>query len=160
MKEIFPVLLYFFHWKLIISLWQCEIWLWQCKISRCFIILYIMENTTTSQHTAGHFPLQYIDIHSVTLWHFLLSVYFCCVCSNKYSVFFVILQNLAKTEQRPVSTKQGIRLAKKIGAVSYVECSALTQRGLKEVFDLAINTVLMPKKSKTVGCFSLRSQKK
>jgi len=70
-----------------------------------------------------------------------------------------VINNLARTEQRPVSTKQGMRMAKKIGAVSYVECSALTQRGLKEVFDLAINTVLLPKKSKT-GCFSLRSRKK
>ncbi|CAI4913970.1 CGH_3_HP_G0020580.mRNA.1.CDS.1 [Saccharomyces cerevisiae] len=63
----------------------------------------------------------------------------------------VIIEKLQKQRLRPITSEQGSRLARELKAVKYVECSALTQRGLKNVFDEAIVAALEPpviKKSK------------
>lgn len=41
----------------------------------------------------------------------------------------------------PIQYAQGVAMSKDIGAVKYLECSALTQKGLKTVFDEAIRAV-------------------
>ncbi|KAG0670857.1 Rho GTPase [Kluyveromyces marxianus] len=63
----------------------------------------------------------------------------------------VIIEKLQRQRLRPITPEQGERLARELRAVKYVECSALTQRGLKNVFDEAIVAALEPsviKKSK------------
>ena len=63
----------------------------------------------------------------------------------------VIIEKLQSQRLRPITSEQGSRLARELKAVKYVECSALTQRGLKNVFDEAIVAALEPpviKKSK------------
>lgn len=60
------------------------------------------------------------------------------------------LAHLAESEQTtPVSYAQGLAFAKEIGAYRYVECSAVSQLGLKTVFDEAIRAVLLPTNSNT-----------
>lgn len=49
-----------------------------------------------------------------------------------------VLIDLAQNQERPVSTEEGRQLAQELGAVSFCECSALTQKNLKDVFDAAI----------------------
>eukprot|EP01108_Squamamoeba_japonica_P007193 TRINITY_DN5997_c0_g1_i6.p1 TRINITY_DN5997_c0_g1~~TRINITY_DN5997_c0_g1_i6.p1 ORF type:complete len:213 (-),score=75.88 TRINITY_DN5997_c0_g1_i6:100-699(-) len=48
-----------------------------------------------------------------------------------------VRKSLADAQQEPISLDAAEQFAAKIGAVCYVECSALTQKGLKEVFDTA-----------------------
>lgn len=47
--------------------------------------------------------------------------------------------------QGPLSVEHGVKLAREIGAVCYMECSALTQQNLPDVFEEAVRTVLKPK---------------
>lgn len=55
-----------------------------------------------------------------------------------------VVDKLARQRQRVISTEMGERLARELGAVRYVECSALTQRGLKNVFDEVRLILLTP----------------
>lgn len=41
-----------------------------------------------------------------------------------------VLEKLARQKQRPVPAEAGERLSRELGAVKYVECSALTQKGV------------------------------
>ncbi|XP_066583320.1 ras-related protein ced-10-like isoform X2 [Prorops nasuta] len=53
-----------------------------------------------------------------------------------------LMLQLAAYGQSPITTTQGHQLAHRLGAVSYVETSALTQHDLKEAFDQAIVSAL------------------
>lgn len=56
------------------------------------------------------------------------------------------IDKLKEKKLQPIVSSQGLQMSKDIGAVKYLECSALTQKGLKQVFDEAIRAVLCPKK--------------
>mmetsp|Transcript_6816 Transcript_6816/g.21938 ORF Transcript_6816/g.21938 Transcript_6816/m.21938 type:complete len:194 (+) Transcript_6816:150-731(+) len=63
------------------------------------------------------------------------------------------IARLQQKRRQPVNYEEGEALARELGAYKYIECSALTQQGLKGVFDDAIRCVLdmqkKPKKKKS-----------
>ena len=105
----------------------------------------------------------------VNEWHFLnlilLIMYYCCFpvqwvpeithhCPK--TPFLLVgtqvdlrddastIEKLAKQKQRPIMVESAEKQARELRAVKYVECSALTQKGLKNVFDEAILAALEP----------------
>jgi GTPase SAR1 family protein len=71
------------------------------------------------------------------------------------------IEKLRDKRMVPISYPQGSQMAKEIHAIKYLECSALTQKGLKNVFDEAIRAVLAPTskpgrgKGRNKGCVLL-----
>jgi len=52
------------------------------------------------------------------------------------------IEKLSSKKQVPISYEQGLQMMQEIGAVKYMECSALTQKGLLAVFDEAIRAAM------------------
>lgn len=64
---------------------------------------------------------------------------------------------LRKTSQKPVTPEEGEEVRKKIGAYKYLECSAKTNEGVREVFEHATRAALLQRKggSKKHKCLVL-----
>eukprot|EP00731_Ephydatia_muelleri_P015984 Em0009g408a len=56
------------------------------------------------------------------------------------------IQKLKEKRLTPITLPQGLQLQKEIGAVKFLECSAMTQKNVRTVFDEAIRASLRPSK--------------
>ncbi|XP_042364360.1 rho-related GTP-binding protein RhoA-D-like [Plectropomus leopardus] len=62
-------------------------------------------------------------------------------------------RELAKMKQEPVKIEEGREMASRISAFGYLECSAKTKDGVREVFEMATRAALqVKKKKKRSGC--------
>ena len=61
-------------------------------------------------------------------------------------------QELSKMKQEPVKSMEGSAMAEKISAYAYLECSAKTKEGVREVFECATKAALQQKKKKRRFC--------
>ncbi|XP_067950701.1 cell division control protein 42 homolog [Watersipora subatra] len=68
-----------------------------------------------------------------------------------------VIQDLQMKDEKPISSELGEKLAKELKAFKFLECSALTQKGLKNVFDEAILAALEPPEppKRKKGCVML-----
>jgi len=62
-----------------------------------------------------------------------------------------IIKHLRSRNKIMVTIEAAQKLAKDIGAVNFLECSAITQHGLKQVFDDAIRAGMSPKKEPRIN---------
>jgi Ras-related C3 botulinum toxin substrate 1 len=67
------------------------------------------------------------------------------------------IKKLAEKKLAPIPYERGLAMQSEIGADKYIECSALTQKNLKQVFDEAIRVVINrkidpPKKGESKIC--------
>lgn len=60
-----------------------------------------------------------------------------------------IQKKLKEQNLTPITQQQGVALARQIQAIKYLECSALNQDGIKEVFSEAVRAFLNPQPSTT-----------
>ncbi|EEB09461.1 rho family GTPase Rho1 [Schizosaccharomyces japonicus yFS275] len=58
------------------------------------------------------------------------------------------IEELSKTSQHPVTSEEGEAVAQKIGAYKYLECSAKTNMGVREVFETATRAAMLKHKPK------------
>lgn len=54
------------------------------------------------------------------------------------------IERLTEKRQTAITPEQGLKLAKEINALAFVECSAKTGQGVQEVFQTAVNLLLDP----------------
>lgn len=65
------------------------------------------------------------------------------------------LQDLAKMKQEPVKPQEGRAMAEKINAFAYLECSAKSKEGVRDVFETATRAALQVKKKNKKKCVLL-----
>ncbi|KAL2352106.1 P-loop containing nucleoside triphosphate hydrolase protein [Cryomyces antarcticus] len=65
------------------------------------------------------------------------------------------IEELHKTSQKPVTPEQAEDVRKKIGAQKYLECSAKTNEGVREVFEHATRAALLTRKKEKKKCLIL-----
>lgn len=61
-------------------------------------------------------------------------------------------RELMKMKQEPVRPEEGKTVAEKINAFAYLECSAKTKEGVRQVFEMATRAALQTKKKRKTGC--------
>lgn len=68
------------------------------------------------------------------------------------------LEQLRDKKIKPITYKQGRKLAKEIGCISYIECSAITNKGFRDVFGQTIAALINLRAGKKPGqtCWSTR----
>ncbi|ORX66026.1 GTP-binding protein rho1 [Linderina pennispora] len=61
------------------------------------------------------------------------------------------INELARYSQHPVTMAEGQRMAERIGAVAYIECSSIQNLNVRQVFEFAARAAVVPKGKRRMG---------
>ncbi|KAL5277351.1 RHOA family protein [Megaselia abdita] len=77
--------------------------------------------------------------------------------ANKKDLRFdqATIRKLEEEKKAPVKMQDGRHMAEKIGAVDYIECSAKTKEGVRELFETATKAALKRQRGSERKCFLL-----
>ena len=64
-------------------------------------------------------------------------------------------RKLTKMKQEPVKFDDGRAMADRIGAYAYLECSAKTKEGVRDVFETATRAAMQARKKRNRKCLLL-----
>ena len=78
-----------------------------------------------------------------------------CKCCRVVSMLSNADRKLAKMKQEPVKFDDGRAMAERIGAYAYLECSAKTKEGVRDVFETATRAALQARKKRKGKCLLL-----
>uniref|UniRef100_A0A0M3HYT0 Rho-related GTP-binding protein RhoU n=1 Tax=Ascaris lumbricoides TaxID=6252 RepID=A0A0M3HYT0_ASCLU len=69
-----------------------------------------------------------------------------------------VVEEMHERRLEPISYLQGLSMSKRINAIKYLECSALSQTGLKQVLEEVVRAVLVlqprSKRTRQITCFA------
>lgn len=80
-----------------------------------------------------------------------------CVCQDLRNDPNTI-KELGKMKQEPVKPEEGRAMAEKINAFAYLECSAKSKEGVREVFETATRAALQVRRAKPCSLKCPRSE--
>lgn len=79
---------------------------------------------------------------------FKLKITFFSGTKNDFRSYCIIAQELKHNDEDFIVFKEGDAMAKEIGALKYLECSALTMNGVDNVFNEVANAMIFSESSK------------
>lgn len=97
----------------------------------CFLIMFSIASRTSFKNVKSNWILQ-LNHH----------------CPDTPIVLVGTKADLSDNNPNAITKEEGDQLAKEINAVGYIPCSAITQDGLKDVFQLAVTEALKKKEKK------------
>jgi len=103
-----------------------------------FVLLFSVDSPSSLERISDFWGLNYLS-HYSTVPIILVANKIDLRCDQD-----TIDRMRERYNRGPISYEEGSEKAKEIKAACYVECSALTQKGLNEVFEEAIRAVIYP----------------
>lgn len=143
--------------------WTPEVRVLRCRNTNCSLIS--LSFVRQVKHFCPNVPIILVgnkkdlrnDPNTIKVRFRIVPGVIVSICNSQFKLFAfsVVVQELSKMKQEPVKPQEGRAMAEKINAFAYLECSAKSKEGVREVFETATRAALQVKKKKKTRCLLL-----